>query len=93
MANDEADVNVTVNPKEDWVTQEAQVTEGVQKHLGTQKLDSVLNMAGNWIKTKNMISFKSMCNEFLSIRLLFVPIFLRSQFFFKRWLGWRFRQF
>ena len=46
MANDEADVNVTVNPKEDWVTQEAQVTEGVQKHLGTQKLDSVLNMAG-----------------------------------------------
>jgi len=47
-ANEEADVNVAVNPKDDWVTQEAAVTEGVKKHLGTQKLDSVLNMAGGW---------------------------------------------
>ena len=37
---------MTVNPKDDWVTQEAAVTEGVKKHLGPQKLDSVLNMAG-----------------------------------------------
>ena len=47
MANDEADENVLVNPKDDWLTQESVVTEGVQKCVGGQKLDSILNMAGN----------------------------------------------
>ena len=47
-ANDEADANVLVNPKDDWLVQEVAVTEAVQKHLGGQKLDSVLNMAGNF---------------------------------------------
>ena len=47
-ANDEADVNVLVNPKDEWLVQELAVTEAVQKHLGGQKLDSVLNMAGNF---------------------------------------------
>ena len=46
MANDAADANVLVNPKDDWLVQDLAVTEGVQKHLGGQKLDSVLNMAG-----------------------------------------------
>ena len=41
---------MTVNPKDDWVTQEAAVTVGVKKHLGAQKLDSVLNMAGKVTK-------------------------------------------
>jgi len=47
-ANDEADANVLVNPKDDWLVQELTVAEAVQKHLGGHKLDSVLNMAGGW---------------------------------------------
>jgi len=48
MANDHADANVLVNPKDDWLAQEVFVTAEVQKLLGVQKLDSVLNMAGGW---------------------------------------------
>ena len=59
-ANDEADVNVLVNPKDEWLVQELAVTEAVQKHLGGQKLDSVLNMAGNFQvqSTLSLIYFK-----------------------------------
>ena len=46
MANDQSDANVLVNPKDDWLAQEVFVTAEVQKLLGVQKVDSVLNMAG-----------------------------------------------
>ena len=46
-ANDEADVNVLVNPKDEWLTQESVVTQAIQKYVGSQKVDSILNMAGN----------------------------------------------
>jgi len=47
-ANSEADHNVLVDLKADWVGQEAGVVEGVEATLGSNKLDAVINMAGGW---------------------------------------------
>ena len=48
--NEEADVNVIVDPNIDWHSQEQHVVSSVEKHLpNEQKLDSIINMAGNFI--------------------------------------------
>ena len=45
--NELADVNVIVDPNDDWLTQEQYVTSNVEKHLSSeQKLNSIINMAG-----------------------------------------------
>ena len=44
--NANADANVLVNPSDDWCKQESFVKEGVARHLGQEKIDAVLNMAG-----------------------------------------------
>ena len=45
--NDEADENVLVNPKDDWMTQETVILEQVGKLIKSDgKLDAILNMAG-----------------------------------------------
>ena len=45
--NEEADVNVIVDPNTDWLSQEQHVTSFVEQHLPSeQKLDSIINMAG-----------------------------------------------
>ena len=66
-ANDEADVNVLVNPKDDWLVQELAVTEAVQKHLGGQKLDSVLNMAGDY-QVQSTLSIAYLNLHFLKLK-------------------------
>jgi len=48
FANDTADENVTVDPKDDVVVQEQKILESVGKLLGAEKLDAILNMAGGW---------------------------------------------
>lgn len=81
-ANDEADANVLVNPKDDWLTQETVVTDAVQKLLGdagAKKLDSVLNMAGGWaggcassddfIKNADMMWKQSVWSSTISAKL------------------------
>ena len=49
--NESADANVLVNPSDDWCKQETSVRENVAKHLGQEKIDAVLNMAGNFSRT------------------------------------------
>ena len=49
FANDTADENVTVDPKDDVVVQEQKILESVGKLLGAEKLDAILNMAGKII--------------------------------------------
>ena len=45
--NEEADVNVIVDPNSDWVTQEQHVISSVNKFLSSdEKIDSIINMAG-----------------------------------------------
>jgi len=46
--NEEADVNVLVNPDDDWTTQETKVCEAVASKLAENKVDAVINMAGGW---------------------------------------------
>eukprot|EP00095_Tigriopus_kingsejongensis_P012096 maker-scaffold702_size109376-snap-gene-0.22 protein:Tk12096 transcript:maker-scaffold702_size109376-snap-gene-0.22-mRNA-1 annotation:"dihydropteridine reductase" len=48
QANEEANENVLVDPKIDWMSQEALVTGEVQKKLGEDKVDAIINMAGGW---------------------------------------------
>jgi hypothetical protein len=45
--NSNADANVLVNPSDGWLEQESYVKDGVAQHLGQDKIDAVLNMAGN----------------------------------------------
>lgn len=47
-ANDEADVNVLVNPNDSWVDQEAAVCSSVAEKLSESKVEAVINMAGGW---------------------------------------------
>ena len=47
--NANADANVLVNPNDDWLKQESFVKDGVAQHLGQDKIDAVLNMAGNYL--------------------------------------------
>lgn len=78
-ANDEADVNVLVNPKDEWLTQESVVTQAIQKHVGSQKVDSILNMAGGWaggsassedfIKNSDLMWKQSVWSSTISARL------------------------
>lgn len=56
--NDHADVNVIVNPSDDWVKQESMVRSGVAEHLGQDKVDAVLNMAGETKSDKLLSSLK-----------------------------------
>ena len=49
FANDTADENVTVDPKDDVVVQEQKILESVGKLHGAEKLDAILNMAGKII--------------------------------------------
>ena len=44
--NDHADVNVLVDPRDDWVKQESTVRNEVARHLGQEKIDAILNIAG-----------------------------------------------
>merc|ERR1711976_215462 len=46
--NEEADVNVLVNPDDDWTTQVTKVCEAVASKLAENKVDAVINMAGGW---------------------------------------------
>lgn len=46
--NSNADANVLVNPSDGWLEQESYVKDGVAQHLGQDKIDAVLNMAGGW---------------------------------------------
>ena len=85
-ANDEADVNVLVNPKDEWLTQESVVTQAIQKHVGSQKVDSILNMAGN----KNCLLKAQKVNNIL---FLFYAIAYDDISSFFRRLGWRFCKF
>lgn len=47
-ANEEANENVLVNPEDSWGQQETAVTEAVAKHLASDKVEAILNMAGGW---------------------------------------------
>lgn len=47
-ANAEADHNVLVDLKADWVGQEGGVVAGVEAAIANNKLDAVINMAGGW---------------------------------------------
>ena len=89
MANDEADVNVLVNPKDDWLAQESAVTEAVQKHLGVQKFDSILNMAGKY--QKSISCFNNLLLPFYMYPYSF-KIYYHT-YFVLRWLGWRLCKF
>ena len=53
--NANADANVLVNPSDDWCKQESFVKEGVARHLGQEKIDAVLNMAGIYV-TESMVN-------------------------------------
>ncbi|CAG0886524.1 unnamed protein product [Darwinula stevensoni] len=47
--SDQADANITVNPEESWVQQEASVVEALQQVLGGGgKVDAILCVAGGW---------------------------------------------
>ena len=51
-ANEDADSNVIVDPNDDWTTQESKVLEQVAKSLGDNKVDAIINMAGNYTNIK-----------------------------------------
>lgn len=46
--NEEANENVLVDPKLDWVLQDALVLTEMEKKIGTEKVDAIINMAGGW---------------------------------------------
>merc|ERR1712227_947080 len=46
--NEEADVNVLVNPDDDWTTQETKVCEAVASKLQENEVEAIINMAGGW---------------------------------------------
>ena len=59
-ANEVADVNVIVDPTADWLTQEQHVASLVDKYMGSeQQLDSIINMAGKWVKVIRHLSCTS----------------------------------
>ena len=48
-ASDHADANITVNPEESWVQQEASVVQALQQVLGGgERVDAILCVAGGW---------------------------------------------
>ena len=69
FANDTADENVTVDPKDDVVVQEQKILESVGRLLGAEKLDAILNMAGKiliWLNVMNYQCFYvSICTSHL----------------------------
>ncbi len=50
VANDEADENILVDPKQEWQQQQDHVTSEVKRLFkgGEEKLNAVLNVAGGW---------------------------------------------
>ena len=46
FANDTADINVTVDPKDDVTVQEQKILQQVETALQSTKLDAIFNMAG-----------------------------------------------
>lgn len=53
--NEEANENVLVDPKLDWVLQDALVLTEMEKKIGTEKVDAIINMAG---KLTNFLTHK-----------------------------------
>ena len=58
FANDTADKNVTVDPKDDVIVQEQKILESVGRLLGAEKLDAILNMAGKILMWLNVVNYQ-----------------------------------
>ena len=72
FANDTADINVTVDPKDDVIVQEQKILESVGRLLGAEKLDAILNMAGKILMWLNVVNYQS----FLRFNNVYVSTFL-----------------
>lgn len=47
-SNEEADINILVDPNTNWTEQEAFVCKNVAENLNDNKVEAIINMAGGW---------------------------------------------